>query len=279
MNKEISTIAEFCLTGGQIDRRQIDTLLQQGEDNFFDLLYWANRIREKFFGNKIRICSIVPGRLGGCDQDCKFCAQSGKHNTDVSVYPLKKEEEIVQAAKDAKAIGAKNGLEPDNFFHQATEIIYACGYVTGNGSEKEYWDLVRRECGISGNDAELTGEIHSRFILRPGMIDKVKAIKQHGLRAAILSDQTDWLEQLDQRDHFLQEFDPVLNSFYLGKTKRDPETFREALQILGLDADQVMFIDDNSGHIERAAKLGLQTHLFTGEAGFNIILTNLGIIE
>lgn len=181
--------------------------------------------------------------------------------------------------KGLKAIGAKNGLDPESFFHQATEIIYACGYVTGNGNEKDFWERVRRESGVTGSDAELTAEIHSRFILRPGMLDKVKAIKEHGLGAAILSDQTDWLEQLDQRDHFLKEFNPVLNSFYLGKTKRDPETFREALQILNLDAGQVMFIDDNPGHIERAAKLGLQTHLFTGEAGFNRILKKMGIVK
>ena len=178
-----------------------------------------------------------------------------------------------------KAIGTQNRLAPDNFFHQVTEIIYACGYVTGNGNEKDFWNLVRQECGISGSDAELTGEIQSRFILRPGMINKVKAIKKHGLGVAILSDQTDWLEQLDKRDHFLQEFNPVLNSFYLGKTKRDFETFKEALHILSLEAGQVMFIDDNQGHIERAAKLGMQTHLFTDEIGFNEVLIKMGIVK
>ena len=178
-----------------------------------------------------------------------------------------------------KAIAAANGLDREVFFRRATELIYQCGYVTGKGNEREFWQLVRRECGISGSDAELTGAIHSRFILRPGMIDKVKAIKQHGLTTAILSDQTDWLEQLDKRDSFLKEFNPVLNSFYLGQTKRDPDTFREALKILGLKAGQVMFIDDNQGHIERATKLGLQTHLFTEEAKFNLILAEFGITE
>ena len=178
-----------------------------------------------------------------------------------------------------KAIAAANDLDGEVFFQQATELIYQCGYVTGKGSEREFWQLVRQECGISGSDAELTAAIHSRFILRPGMIAKVKAIKQHGLSTAILSDQTDWLEQLDKRDNFLKEFNPVLNSFYLGQTKRDPDTFREALQILGLQAGQVMFIDDNQGHIERAGEIGLQTHLFTDEAAFSLVLAEFGLIE
>jgi len=177
-----------------------------------------------------------------------------------------------------KAIAFNNGLDQNDFFQQATEIIYACGYVIGRGNEKKFWQQVRKECGVSGSDAELTGEIHSRFILRPGMIEKVKSIKKHGLKAAILSDQTDWLEQLDKRDHFLHEFNPVLNSYYLGKTKRDPDIFGEALQILGLEPWQVIFIDDNTGHIERAAKIGLQTHLFTDETKFHLLLAEFGIL-
>ena len=47
--------------------------------------------------------------------------------------------------------------------------------------------------------------------------------------------------------------------------------------LLHSTAGQVLFIDDNPGHIERAAELGLKTHLFTSEAGFNLLLASLGI--
>ncbi|MCK4839158.1 MAG: HAD family phosphatase [Desulfobulbaceae bacterium] len=177
-----------------------------------------------------------------------------------------------------KAIGVAHGLEPDLFFHQATEIIYACGYVIGKGTAADFWDLVRQELTIQGSDDELSNEILSRFILRQGMIDKVQAIKLQGIRTAILSDQTNWLDLLDQRDNFLAEFDPVINSYYLGTTKRDPATFSEALRILAVQPEQVLFVDDNRGHIARAAKLGLQTHLFTNEAAFGRELRDLGIM-
>ena len=65
------------------------------------------------------------------------------------------------------------------------------------------------------------------------MLAMARALRARRIRTAILSDQTDWLEQLDRRDHFLAEFDPVLNSFYLGCTKREPETFREAIRDSG----------------------------------------------
>ncbi len=108
MNEKIKTIADCCLTGGKIDEEQIDILLAEAKRDFFDLLYWTNKIREKFFGNKIKICSIVPGRLGGCDQDCKFCAQSARYETDFSKTRTISDEEIFNAAQQAKLNGVTN---------------------------------------------------------------------------------------------------------------------------------------------------------------------------
>jgi putative hydrolase of the HAD superfamily len=177
-----------------------------------------------------------------------------------------------------QAIGAANSLDPDLFFQHATETIYACNYVTGQATAADFWRQIRREFAIRGSDDELSNEILSRFILRPGMIDKIRVLKRQGFRTAILSDQTNWLDLLDQRDNFLTEFAPVLNSFYLGKTKRDAATFTEALRILGVRADQVLFVDDNPGHIARAAGVGLQTHLFTTEEAFARELADRGLL-
>ncbi|MHC4155379.1 MAG: biotin synthase BioB [Planctomycetota bacterium] len=105
MNEKIRTIADSCLSGGEIDREQIDTLLSEARSAFFDLLYWANRIRERFFGNKVRICSIVPGRLGGCNQDCRFCAQSARYNAGYTSTRTLSDEEILSAAEQAKLNG------------------------------------------------------------------------------------------------------------------------------------------------------------------------------
>lgn len=108
MNKKIDAIADCCLAGGAIGREQIDILLAEARNDFFDLLYWANKIREKFLGNKIKLCSIVPGRLGGCNQDCKFCAQSTRYETDFSKTRTISDEEILNAAGQAKLNGVAN---------------------------------------------------------------------------------------------------------------------------------------------------------------------------
>ncbi len=102
MNDKIHLIAEYVLSGQQIDRHQAMTMVDNADKGFMDLLFWANKIREQNFGNKIRVCSIVPGRLGGCNQDCSFCAQSSAAKTQFQSPEYLSDEEIFQAAKKAK---------------------------------------------------------------------------------------------------------------------------------------------------------------------------------
>lgn len=106
MNKTIEKIAAKVLDGGFIDRPEIDMLCKESAACPDDLLYWANAIRKRYFGDKIQVCSIVPGRLGGCDQDCAFCAQSVRYDTYLDKKPkVLSDEEILAGAREAKQKG------------------------------------------------------------------------------------------------------------------------------------------------------------------------------
>ena len=72
-----------------------------------ELICRANEVRKNCVGNKLELCSILNARSGLCPEDCKFCAQSARHHTDIPTYPLKEKKEIVKAAQKAKVIGAE----------------------------------------------------------------------------------------------------------------------------------------------------------------------------
>jgi biotin synthase len=72
-----------------------------------ELIYEADKIRRQFSGTKIELCNILNAKSGLCNEDCRFCAQSTRYATGVVRYPLKKKEEILEAAKRAKEIGAE----------------------------------------------------------------------------------------------------------------------------------------------------------------------------
>jgi FMN phosphatase YigB (HAD superfamily) len=175
------------------------------------------------------------------------------------------------------AIAGKFGLDPKRFFQLANEAVYNSGYVTGSGSEKDYWNEVRMHSGIVASDDELRQEILSRFIPRDWMLETVRSMQQGGIKTAILSDQSDWLDQLEARHHFFQYFDAVFNSFHLGKTKRDPTIFTDVLQALKVNAGETLFVDDNINHVDRATAAGLQTHHYEGREGFMKRLRELGL--
>lgn len=86
-----------------MNRDKIDKLLRLP---LSELIAIANKTRAKFVGSEIETCSIMNAKSGLCGSDCKFCAQSARHATGISVYPLKKKSEMLKAAQRAKDIGA-----------------------------------------------------------------------------------------------------------------------------------------------------------------------------
>jgi putative hydrolase of the HAD superfamily len=177
-----------------------------------------------------------------------------------------------------RAIARQQGREPDAFFALANEIVYSCGYVTGQAAEHDFWREVRRQSGIVGDDDTLTREILDRFTPRPEMLEYVRRLRNKGITVCLLSDQSDWLDRLNQIHHFFSRFDQVFNSFHLGKTKRDISLFTEVLAALRQTPANILFVDDNSGHIGRAGRCGLATHHFTDPASFAAWLRNKKIL-
>ncbi len=170
--------------------------------------------------------------------------------------------------KGLRVIAAKNGIDPERFFTVARELIYETGYVTGHAPEAAYWDALRRATGVHGADADLREEIISRLALRPDMIDEADRLKTRGLDAGILSDQTDWLDEIDNATHFSRHFDRVLNSFHLGKSKREPSLFDDVAAILHRKPGEILFIDDTEEHVKRAAAQGWNAMHFRDAGSF-----------
>ncbi|MFH0888482.1 MAG: biotin synthase BioB [Planctomycetota bacterium] len=96
---------------GQIIKKQSITrkdavFLSSPQVDIWDLLYGANVIKRHFTNSKIRLCSIINAKSGDCSEDCKFCAQSVFHNTNIKTYPLVNAKIIKKAYDRAGQMGA-----------------------------------------------------------------------------------------------------------------------------------------------------------------------------
>ncbi len=107
MRKElIDTIIAKAMTGESIDREKALQLGTLDREELSYLFQGTNKVREKFKGSDVKICSIVNAKAGKCAEDCAFCAQSSKFETDSPEYGLLDVEKIVSAAKEAESFGA-----------------------------------------------------------------------------------------------------------------------------------------------------------------------------
>ena len=104
--QEIIRLAEKVMDGGQITPEEAGRLIRTKDEDTMLLLAMADKIRQKFGGSSVDFCAIINARSGHCQEDCKFCAQSGWYRTGAKVYRLLPEEQIIEAAKKAKAAGA-----------------------------------------------------------------------------------------------------------------------------------------------------------------------------
>ncbi len=103
----IAELGQRVLDGGQLNREEAQWLFDlESSADIYDLLSWANRVRENFKGNKIHLCSIVNAKAGACSENCSFCAQSSFYQTGSPKYGFVDPEPVAEAADEAN----KNGV-------------------------------------------------------------------------------------------------------------------------------------------------------------------------
>ena len=74
---------------------------------FNDLVYQAHNVhRIHFDPNAVQLSTLLSIKTGGCSEDCGYCPQSARFNTEVENEPLMEIKEVLKAAKLAKEAGA-----------------------------------------------------------------------------------------------------------------------------------------------------------------------------
>ncbi|MCG8474872.1 MAG: biotin synthase BioB [Cytophagales bacterium] len=62
--------------------------------------------REYHDPSEVQVCTLLSVKTGGCSEDCKYCAQSVRYDTDLKVERLMEVEKVLETAKQAKEAGS-----------------------------------------------------------------------------------------------------------------------------------------------------------------------------
>lgn len=85
-----------------------DEILELYQLGLIELLWQAQNIHRTYHSsNTIQLSTLLSIKTGGCPEDCAYCPQSKHHATGVNNEPLLSLEQVLGAAKRAKAQGAQ----------------------------------------------------------------------------------------------------------------------------------------------------------------------------
>ncbi len=74
---------------------------------FNDLLWEAHQLHRKYHDpNKVQISTLMSVKTGGCPEDCKYCSQSIRYDTNIELEKTLSLDEVLKQAKEAKKNGA-----------------------------------------------------------------------------------------------------------------------------------------------------------------------------
>jgi putative hydrolase of the HAD superfamily len=135
-----------------------------------------------------------------------------------------------------------------------------------------YWAAVLGEpVERAAIEALIALDIASWLHLNPPAVEAVGRARGRGLRLALLSNAPHEVADAVDAAEFATMFEQRIFSCRLGLVKPDPAIYAGALELLGAEPAEVIFVDDRPANVEAARALGIRAHLFRDPAGIDSI--------
>lgn len=163
------------------------------EQPLFELISESRAVHlQHWHGEQVQRCSLLSIKTGGCSEDCSYCAQSAHYSTGLEREELMPVDDIVTAAKRARAQGASRfcmgaawrGIRDGNpKFEQVLETVRQVGQLgmevcvtLGQIGLIEARKL--REAGVTAynHNIDTSPEFYSQIVTTHTFTDRLKTI-------------------------------------------------------------------------------------------------------
>jgi biotin synthase len=99
--------ATRALGGEAPTRAEALAVLRAPDGALRDMLLAAFRVRERYFGRRVKLCMLRNARSGLCPEDCHYCSQSAISTAAIDTYRLLPQETLLAGARAAVERGAR----------------------------------------------------------------------------------------------------------------------------------------------------------------------------
>ncbi|MBI4713285.1 MAG: biotin synthase BioB [Planctomycetes bacterium] len=212
---ETAKLSESIILGHRLTSKEALSLVTVDLE---ELLKAANAVRQHFHSNNVHLCSIINAKSGNCAEDCKFCAQSAHHSSEVKTYPLVAKDTILAGYAQARANGAHgysivtsgNQLSIDEIdtlcdtvaLLPKTDSPYICGSL-GRLTTADIARLKSAGLGKAHHNLETSRRFFAKICTTHSYdqrLETVRNLKKAGLRVCsggIFGIGEDWADRID----------------------------------------------------------------------------------
>ena len=167
---------------------------------------------------------------------------------------------------------ASGGLEA--FFNEDAWVLFS----TGRQTQVDFWAQVCAGYPLPP-DAATASALWAYFFeapkVRPQLVDLLGHLRGRA-RLGLLSNAGPELRELVAPLAGL--FDHIVISAEVGFRKPEPEIYRLALEQLGVEPAEAVFVDDRARNVEAARVLGLHAHRFVTPGRLKLALARRGLL-
>lgn len=151
-------------------------------------------------------------------------------------------------------------------------------YKLGKMTDDEFWTWAVKEWGLDATPQELINLLIASYSVDTHVAAVVKSARNHGYKTLICSNNFPArVNGLNERFHFLDNFDVAVFSYQVGAVKPSEAIFTELIKQSGESAASIVFADDDAEKLTGAEALGIQTFLYVNFEHFTNKLEELGI--
>ncbi len=134
---------------------------------------------------------------------------------------------------------------------------------TGEIAEEAHWQAVAKTLGVNRQEA---GRIVTEFFSGDrkdfALLDFLRSLRPEH-KVGLISNAWSGLRAFITAQKFADVFDEMIISAEVGVMKPDPRIYHTALEIMGAQPEESVFLDDVLVNVEAARSLGMQAIQFT----------------